>query len=335
MIRNALWLNLAQGATKAAPWIGAALSVFAAHAAFAQNYPAKPLRMIVPFPAGGTADIIARLVGQKFSERIGQPLIAENRVGAGGTIGSDLVAKAVPDGYMFLMTTTGTHLLTSLVTKNVPYDSLKDFTAITGATESYSGLAVAPQLGINTVKELLDLARKDPGKHTYSSAGIGTAFHLTGALFAAAGKVELTHVPYKGAGQALNDLMSGTITMTFSAITSQLPFLHSGKLKLIAVMGSKRFGSFPDIPTVSEALPNFESLEAMTGFLGPAGLPAPLLSRLNAELAAAVLSPDVRAKLEANGNTPVGNTPEQFAAHLQRSLQSYVRAVKIAGLKPE
>ncbi|MSQ53210.1 MAG: tripartite tricarboxylate transporter substrate binding protein [Betaproteobacteria bacterium] len=315
--------------------IGMAFGALACPPTFAQGYPAKPLRMIIPFPAGGTADIIARLVSQKFAERIGQPVIAENRVGAGGTIGSDLVAKAAPDGYTFLMTTTGTHLLTSLVTRNVPYDPLKDFTPITGATESYSGLAVAPSSGINNVRELLDLARKNPGKHTYSSAGIGTAFHLTGALFGAAGNVELTHIPYKGAGQALTDLMSGTITMTFSAITSQLPFIRSGKLKLIAVMGTKRFGAFPEVPTVSEALPNFENLEAMTGFLGPASLPVPLLNRLNSELAAAVLSPEVRTKLEADGNTPVGNTPEQFAAHLQRSHLSYVRAVKLAGLKPE
>lgn len=319
----------------AARLLGAALLFVVAPLASAQNYPVKPLRMIIPFPAGGTADIIARLVGQKFSERVGQPVIAENRVGAGGTIGSDLVAKAAPDGYTFLMTTTGSHLLTSLVSKNVPYDPLKDFSAITGATESYSGLAVAPSLGINSVRELLDLASKNPGKLTYSSAGIGTAFHLTGALFGAAGNVELTHVPYKGAGQALNDLMSGTITMTFSAITSQLPFVRSGKLKLIAVMGSKRFGAYPDVPTVSEALPNFENLESMVGFLGPAALPPPILGRMNAELAAAVLSPDVRAKLDADGNTPVGNTPEQFAAHLQRAYKSYVLAVKIAGLKPE
>ena len=314
---------------------GLPIGLLAAPISFAQNYPSKPVRMIIPFPAGGTADIIARLVGAKMSERIGLAVIAENRVGAGGTIGSDLVAKAAPDGYTFLMTTTGSHLLTSLVSKNVPYDPLRDFTPITGATESYSGLAVAPSLGVNSVRELLDLARKNPGKHTYSSAGIGTAFHLTGALFGAAGNVELTHVPYKGAGQALNDLMTGTITMTFSAITSQLPFVRSGKLKLIAVLGSKRFGAFPDVPTLSEALPNFENLEAMTGFLGPAGLPAPLLARMNAELAGAVTSPEVRAKLEADGNTPVGNSPEQFAAHLQRSQQAYVRAVKIAGLKPE
>ncbi|MFM9970458.1 MAG: Bug family tripartite tricarboxylate transporter substrate binding protein [Burkholderiales bacterium] len=318
-----------------APFLGATLLFIAAPFALAQNFPSKPLRLIIPFPAGGTADIIARLVNQKFSERIGQPVIAENRVGAGATIGSELVAKSAPDGYTFLMTTTGTHLLTSLVSKNVPYDPLKDFTAITGATESYSGLAVAPQLGINNVKELIDLARKNPGKHTYSSAGIGTAFHLTGALFAAAGNVDLTHIPYKGAAQALNDLMSGTITMTFSAITSQLPFLRSGKLKMIAVVGTKRFSEFPNVPSVSDTLPNFENIEAMTGFLGPAGLPAPILGRLNSELAAAVLSPEVRAKLEADGNTPVGNTPEQFAAHLQRSHLSYVRAVKLVGLKPE
>jgi len=313
----------------------AVLFLLGSHNAIAQNYPAKPLRMIIPFPAGGTADIIARLVGVKAAERLGQPVIAENRVGAGGTIGSDLVAKAAPDGYTFLMTTTGSHLLTSLVTKNVPYDPLKDFTPITGATESYSGLAVAPSLGINSVRELLDLARRNPGKLTYSSAGIGTAFHLAGALFGNAGNVELTHVPYKGAGQALNDLMTGTITMTFSAITSQLPFLRSGKLKLIAVLGTQRFAALPDIPTMSEALPNFENLEAMTGFLGPAGMPAPVLGRLNGDLAATVKSAEVRAKLEADGNTPVGNSPEQFGAHLQRAYQAYVRAVKLVNLKPE
>ena len=317
-------------------WVLAAGLAFAiAPVAMAQGFPSKPIRMIVPFPAGGTADIVARLIGSKFSERIGQPVIAENRVGAGGTIGADLVAKAVPDGYTILMTTTGSHLLTSLVTKNVPYDPLRDFTPITGATESFTGLAVPPSLGVNNVKELLDLARKNPGKLTYSSAGIGTAFHLTGALFGAAGNMELVHVPYKGAGQAINDLMSGTISMTFSAITSQLPFVRSGKLNLLAVLGSKRFGALPDVPTMTEALPNFETLEAMIGYLGPAGLPAPILGRLNSELAGAATSPDVRVKLEADGNIPVGNTPEQFGAHLQRALSAYIRAVKIANLKPE
>jgi len=320
--------------TAAAVLLGFALTL-GAPAAQAQNFPTKPLRLIIPFPAGGTADIIARLVAQKTAERIGQPIISENRVGAGGTIGSDLVAKAAPDGHTFLMTTTGSHLLTSLVSKNVPYDPLKDFTPITGATESFTGLAVPPSLGVNSVGELLDLARKNPGKLTYSSAGIGTAFHLTGALFGAAGNVDLVHVPYKGAGQALTDLMSGTITMTFSAITSQLPFVRSGKLKMIAVLGSRRFGQLPEVPVINEVLPNFERLDAMTGFLGPAALPAPILARLNAELAAAVTAPDVRQKLEADGNIPVGNTPEQFAAHLQRSHQAYVRAVKIAGLKQE
>jgi tripartite-type tricarboxylate transporter receptor subunit TctC len=315
-------------------FILAGLGALAGHAE-AQQYPNKPLRMIIPFPAGGTADIIARLVGAKTSESIGQAVIAENRVGAGGTIGAELVARAAPDGYTFLMITTGSHLLTSLVTKNVPYDPIRDFTPITGATESYTGLAVPPSLNIHNVRELLDLARKHPGKLTYSSAGIGTAFHLTGALFANAGGVDLVHVPYKGAGQALNDLMSGTITMTFSAITSQLPFVRSGKLRLIAVLGSKRFGALPDIPTMSEQLPNFENLEAMTGFIGPANMPAPILARLNSELASAVTSAEVRVKLEADGNIPVGNTPEQFGAHLRRSQQAYVRAVKLVGLKPE
>lgn len=307
----------------------------AGQTAIAQVFPAKPVRMVIPFPAGGTADIVARLIGAKLSERIGQPVIAENRVGAGGTIGADLVAKSAPDGYTILMTTTGSHLLTSLITKNVPYDPLRDFTPITGATESFTGLAVPPSLGVGSVKELLELARRNPGKLTYSSAGIGTAFHLTGALFGSAGNVELVHVPYKGAGQAINDLMSGTISMTFSAITSQLPFVRSGKLKLIAVLGSKRFGAMPDVPTMTEALPNFETLEAMIGYLGPAGLPAPVLARLNADLVAAVTAPDVRVKLEADGNIPVGNSPEQFGAHLQRAQQAYIRAVKIANLKPE
>ena len=313
----------------------AALALLVSGAAVAQAFPNKPLRMVVPFPAGGTADIVARLIGNKLSERVGQPVIADNRVGAGALIGSEMVAKSAPDGYTFVIITTGTHLLNSLVNKNVPFDPIKDFTAITGATESWTGLAVAPALGVNNIRELIELAKKNPGKLSYSSAGIGTAFHLTGASFANTAGVELIHVPYKGAGQAINDLMAGNISMTFSAITSQLPFVRSGKLKLLAVLGSKRFGQFPDTPTLPEQLPGFETLEAMIGFLGPAGLPAPILQRLYTELAASVTAPDVRAKLEADGNVPVGSTPEQFAAHLLRSQQSYARAVKLVGLKPE
>ena len=152
--------------------------------ALAQTFPSKPLRLIIPFPAGGTADIVARLIAAKFAERVGQSVISENRVGAGALIGSELVAKSAPDGYTFLIITTGTHLLNSLVNRNVPFDPIKDFTAITGATESYTGLAVAPALGVTNVRELVELAKKNPGKLSYSSAGIGTAFHMTGAMFA-------------------------------------------------------------------------------------------------------------------------------------------------------
>ena len=306
-----------------------------ASVAVAQGFPSKPVRMIVPFPAGGSADITARLVAAKLAERLGQPVIVDNRVGASGIIGSELVAKAPPDGYTLLFTTTSTHLTAAFLNKNLPYHPSKDFTPISVVAESATGLVVAPSLPVHSVRELVEFAKRNPGKLTYSSAGIGSSFHLTGELFRQAAGIDIVHVPYKGAAQALNDLMSGTISMTFSALASQMPFVKSGKVRLLAVLESERFSALPDVPSVRESLPNFERPDAWMGLFGPAGLPAAVLQRLNADLVFAVRTQEIRAKFMESGFTPLGNTPEEFAALIRRGFDTYGKAVKAAGLKAE
>jgi tripartite-type tricarboxylate transporter receptor subunit TctC len=312
-----------------------AVAAAAPLAAGAQSYPVKPVRLVVPFPAGGSADLTARLVAGKMSEKMGQPLVVDNRIGASGMIGSELVVRSAPDGYTILMTTSSSLISAVYLTRNPPYDPVRDFTAITAVADSATGLVVSPKLAIGSLAELIEQARRNPGKLTFSSSGIGSAFHLTGALFAHAAAAELTHVPYKGAGQALNDLMSGTIAMTFSTLGSQLPYIRSGKVKLIAVLDAQRYPAFPDVPAAAEALPGFVRPDSWMGFFAPAGLPPALMQRINAEIVATVNAPDVRKKLEDDGFSPIGNTPGEFASMVKSALEIYGRAVKAAGLKPE
>jgi tripartite-type tricarboxylate transporter receptor subunit TctC len=312
-----------------------AAAVLASPFAAAQEYPSKPVRLVVPFPAGGSADVTARLVSNKMSERMGQPIIVDNRVGASGMIGSEYVVRSAADGYTIMMTTSSSLISAVYLTKIPPYDPIKDFTAISAAADSATGLVVGLSVPVKSLSGLVELARRNPGKLTFSSSGIGSAFHLTGALFAQAAGVEITHVPYKGAGQAITDLMSGTITMTFSTIGSQLSFLRSGKVKLIAVLDAERYPAFPEVPAAVELLPNFVRPDSWMGFFGPAALPAALLQRINAEIVASVKSADVTKKLTQDGFSPIGNTPEQFAAMVKIGLEVYGKAVNAAGLKPE
>jgi tripartite-type tricarboxylate transporter receptor subunit TctC len=303
--------------------------------AFAQAYPSKPVRLVIAFPPGGPTDIAARLVAGKTGEGLGQPVIADNRVGGSGVIAADLVAKSAPDGYTLLLTPVSSHLTVAFVSKSLPYDAIRDFTPIVSATESIAGLVVANGVPARSLADLIDLAKRQPGKLTYSSAGIGTLFHLTGEMFKQAAGVDLVHVPYKGAAQALVDLSSGQISMTFSILAPVMPYVRSGKVRLIAVLDSARVPSLPDVPTMAETLPNMQRLEGGLGFFGPAGLPRPIVQRVNAEISKAVFAPDVKAKLEEFGFRVIASTPEEFVASLARAHDSYGRAVKLAGLKPE
>src|SRR4051812_34808258 len=275
-----------------------------ASSAVAQGFPSKPLRLILPFPAGGSADVTARIIVAKVGESVAQPVIVENRVGAAGVIGSEAVAPSAPDGYTFMMTPSITHIGPLFLPKSPPYDPIKDFTPITAAAESVSALVVIASSPMNTVSELVAEARRNPGKFSYSSAGVGSAFHLTGELFKQAAGADIVHVPYKGANQALADLLNGNITMTFSALGPLIPFAKAGKIKYVAVLQNARYTGLPNVPTVKETLPNFNRPDSWLGFFGPAGLPAPVLGRLNGEIVKAVAAPDVREKFDRDGLTP-------------------------------
>jgi tripartite-type tricarboxylate transporter receptor subunit TctC len=301
----------------------------------AQAYPSKPVRMVITFPPGGATDTAARLIAAKAGEGLGQPVLPDNRAGASGVIAAEVVAHAAPDGYTMLLTPVSSHLIPFFIAKNHPYHPVNDFTLICNATESSSGVVVNSTLPVRNLRELIDLAKREPGKLTYSSAGVGTLFHLTGELFKQSAGVDMVHIPYKGAAQALGDLASGQISVTFSIIAPMLPYIRAGKVRLIAVLESARNASIPDAPTVSETLPGFQKLGGGLGFFGPAALPRPIVQRLNAEIVKAIFAPDVKAKLEDFGFRATASTPEEFAALMKNEFETYGRAVKLAGLKQE
>ena len=303
--------------------------------AWAQPYPSKPLKVALPFPPGSTADTSARLIGAKISEKLGQPVLIENRVGAGGSIGATLVARAAPDGYTLLFTTPSTHVIAVFLSRNLPYDPVKDFTPITAAMDSFQSLAVGMAGPAASLQELVEFARRNPGKLTYGTAGIGTEFHLAGELFKKAAGVDILHVPYKSAVMALPDMVAGQISMSFSTVSAQLPFLRAGKARILGILNTGRNPDLPDVPTVAEIVPAFEKPPAWQGFFGPAGLPRPIVQRLNTEIKAALATPDVRRHLDANGQRAIGNTPEEFAAMIKKGLEDTAQAIKAAGIKPE
>ena len=303
--------------------------------AWAQPYPSKPLKIVAPFPPGSTIDLSARLIGAKMSERLGQPVIVENRVGAGGVIGATLVARAAADGYTLLFTTPSTHVIAFFFSKNLPYDPIKDFTPITAAMDSFQGLAVGTAVPVGSLQELVEYAKSNPGKLTYGSAGMGTEFHLAGELFKKAAGVDILHVPYKSAAQALPGTAAGQISMTFSTVSSQLPFMRSGKVRIVGILNTNRYPGLPDVPTITEIVPAFDKPPAWQGFFGPAELPRPIVLRLNAEIKAALGTPDVRRTLDGNGQRAIANSPEEFLAMIKKGLEATGHAIKAAGIKVE
>ncbi|OGA28635.1 MAG: hypothetical protein A3I01_09565, partial [Betaproteobacteria bacterium RIFCSPLOWO2_02_FULL_65_24] len=286
------------------------------------------------FPPGGV-DITGRLLANKMSELLGQPVVVDNRGGANGLIGSELVARSAPDGYTILLTTPSTHVTAVFLQKSIPYDPVKDFTPICAVLEPVSLLVVHPSLPVNSVQELIAHAKKNPGKLTYSSSGIGSVFHLTGEALKEAGNVDILHVPYKGTGPSLADVVAGRISMTFSALSTSRPLIVSGKVKALAVAEPRRYAGLPNIPTVAEGLPGFNKPSTWFGFFGPAGMPRPVVQRLNAEMVKTAHAPDLRDKLDQGGFSIIAGTPEDFAAILKQGLEVYGRLVKSVGLKPE
>jgi tripartite-type tricarboxylate transporter receptor subunit TctC len=303
-------------------------------AATAQPFPHKPLKLVVPYPPGASTDVIARLVGQKMGEDLGQPVIVENKGGASGNIGSDYVAKAAPDGYTFLLATDATHTSNAYLFKNFPFDVIKDVTPLTMAAKNILVLVAHPSFPPNNVRELIDYVKKNPGKVSYGSAGQGSPHHLAGAMLNQMAGIEMVHVPYKGGGPAATDVLGGQIPIIFSSYVTVAAQIHAGKLKVLGVTEKTRYPGLPDVPTIAETLPGFE-MSSWLGFFAPPNLPAPIRDRLHDSIVKALAMPDIRAKLDAAGLLVVGDTPQQFAAQQKSDYDKRGALIKAIGIQPE
>jgi tripartite-type tricarboxylate transporter receptor subunit TctC len=299
-----------------------------------QTYPQKPIRYVVPFPAGGIADVFARIIGARLVERWGQPVVVENRAGAGGNIGADLVAKSAPDGYTLLMGSIGTQAVNVSLFRSMPYDPAKDFTAVALVLEAESLLALHPSVAANNPAELIALARAQAGKLTYGSAGLGTTSHLAGELFKSMARVDITHVPYKGNVPAITDLLSGQTQMVFATMPTVLPHVKAGKLKGIAVLGASRSPAAPEVPAMAEALPGFE-VNNWIGTFGPAGLSPEIAGRLNAEILAFMRTPEVQQRLLTEGARHHAMTPAQFAEFVAAETAKWGKLIREVGIRAD
>jgi tripartite-type tricarboxylate transporter receptor subunit TctC len=310
-------------------------SVAAAVPAVAQDYPNRPITLVVPFPPGGSTTIVARIVAEKMSEGLGQSIVIDNRGGAGGTVGSRAVSKSAPDGYTILLGYTGTLAIGPTLYGNVGYDPRKDFEPIGRIGTAPNTLVVHPSTPVHSVRELIDYAKANPGKLNYGSAGIGTVSHVCGEYFASAAGVKLTHIPYKGTGPAIIDLLGGHIPMAFAPVPATHENAQSGKLRMLAVTSAVRSTLLPDVPTIAEAaLPGFEAV-LRYGLVAPPGTPPAIITRLSAALNAALASGDVRARLAIDGAEPLPGTPADYAADIDREETQWSKVVKASGAKAE
>ena len=300
----------------------------------AQAYPQKPIRYIVPFPAGGIADVFARIIGARIAETWGQPVLVENRAGAGGNIGADLVAKSAPDGYTILMGSIGTQALNASLYRNMPYDSAKDFTPVALVIEAESLLALHPSVGANTPSELIALARAQGGKLTCASAGVGTTSHLACELFKSMARVDVTHVPYKGNVPAITDLLGGQTSMSFATMPTVLPHVKAGKLKGIAVLGAGRSPAAPEFPALAETLAGFE-VNNWVGTFGPAGMPAAITAKLNAEILAVMRAPEVQQRLLTEGARFTPMTRARFAEFVAAETAKWGKLIREVGIRAD
>jgi tripartite-type tricarboxylate transporter receptor subunit TctC len=307
----------------------AAAAALALPSAWAQTWPSRSVSIIVPFPAGGTTDVLARALGQELSKTLGQPVVVENKPGAGATLGADYVAKSKADGYTLLMGAVH-HTIATSVYRKLGYDFEKDFAPITTVALVPNVLVVNPQVPAKTEQELLAQAKAQPGKLTYGSNGTGTGQHLIGAQFEGMGGVQLLHVPYKGSGPLTTDLLGGQISMSFDTVTPVLPHIKAGKLRALAVTTAKRSVALPDVPTLEEAgLPGFD-MGTWFGMLAPAGTPKDIVARLNADMVKIIQSPEFRKKMDDIGADPIANTPEQMARQIKDDTARFARLVKEA-----
>jgi tripartite-type tricarboxylate transporter receptor subunit TctC len=310
-------------------------AIYAGQPAAAQNYPQKPVRLIVGVPPGGTTDVVARLVGQKLGEQLGQQVVIDNRGGAGGNIGAEVVAKAPPDGYTLFLATIGTMTINPSLYKKMPFDTLRDFAAISQLTSMPQLLVVHPSVPVKTVKELILYAKSRPGQLNFASGGSGTAIHLAGELFKTMANVDMVHIAYKGGGPAMTDLLGGQVSLMFDQILTALPHVQSGRLRALAVTTAKRSQAAPQILTISEAaLPGY-AVTTWHGLLAPAGTAREVVNRLSTETAKALQSADIRDRFAAQGVEPVPSTPEQFAAMMKSELEKWRKVIAASGTKLE
>ena len=307
-------------------------ALLASFCASAQPYPSKPIRVVVPFAAGGIADIYARLIGARVTESWGQAVVVENRTGAGGNIGADAVAKSAPDGYTLVMSALGPHAVNVSLFSKMPYDPVKDFAAIALVLEAEGLLVVHPSIPVNSVSELIAHARSNPGKLTFASAGMGTASHLAGELFKTMAKVEMTHVPYKGNVPAITDLLAGQTALLFATMPTVLPQAKAGKLRAVATIGSARASATPELPTVGESLPGFE-VNNWIGLFAPAGTPPDIVRRWNAEVLRIMQSPEIQSRLPNEGARFYPKTPDQFGAFVKSEIAKWAPVVKASGAR--
>ena len=300
-------------------------------AALAQ-YPQRAIKLMVPFPPAGATDIVGRIVAQKLSERLGQSVVVENRPGAGGSIGSDLVAKSPPDGYTLLMATSSTHSIGPVLQK-LPYDPIRDFAPITHVANVPNVLVVSPKLGVASVKDLVALAKAQPGKLNFASSGVGTIVHLNGELFKMLTGTDMVHVPYKGTALSIPDLASGNVAMLFDSLASVMPHVKSGSARPLAVNAPQRSPLLPEIPTLAEAgLPAFDRY-TWFGMFAPAGTPADIVRRVQAEVVASLKAPDLKERFDAVGAEPVGSTPEQFVERIKSDAVRWADVIRKADVK--
>jgi len=307
--------------------------LFYAAQAVAQIYPNKPIRVIVPVPAGGTPDVVARMVTPELANLLGQQFVVDNRGGAGGLIGAELAAKATPDGYTLLISSPGALTILPHLRKTIPYDPLKDFAPISLISVGPFLLIIHPSVPAKTVKELIALAKAEPGKLNYASAGNGVANHLAMELFKSMAGVNITHVPYKGAPQAVTDVLAGHMDMMFNSIPPVLPHIKAGRVRALGGAAARRSPQLPEVPTISEAgVPGYESGNWF-GLLAPAKTPKRIIARLNEVLVQVIQAPVTRSRFEAVGSDPVGNSPEEFSAFIQKDYETNGKIVKLSGAR--
>jgi len=314
--------------------VAAIITGIAAISAFAQDYPSKPVRIVVPFAPGGGTDLSARVIAQKLSESLGANFVVDNRPGAAGIVGTEMIAKSKPDGYALLVVSSS-HAINPAMYPKLPYDTARDFVPISLLLSGPSLVVAHPSLPAKNARELIALAKAKPGTLTFASAGHGTPPHMAGELFRALAGIDLVHIPYKGNGPAYTDLMAGQVSLMFPNIATSLPYVRSGRMRALGVGSKTRSAIAPEIPTINESgLPGYE-MSSWFGLLAPAGTPVAIVARLQQEIARIFKHPDVREKLLAQGVEPVGGTPQEFTAFLHNETTQWAKVIKSSGLKPE